>query len=336
MCELQVRPCTAHTGRAQDSYFLNPRMRQRFFGQGSYCIYAHLAKSVDAGAQSVDAGRFKDCAMEAVPVLASVEQIIEMHAKLEGLKLVMADRRHGGAGKSGRYLKHDTARLHFIDGQALRDLAGGLLPSAENHRALFDIAGDLEIQGTAQQKDMDMWYDKHYADPRSKKHADAGLSKLRQTSLLAWVGNNAAAFARPRGAPPGVPLAYKLGFGPYAGYTLMDLVRDGNKGKLTWAGPLPPAGKVSGGPHLLWMCSSLDFRFPEHTRLFLGLLQFERDGVIVLGNGRVAEHTVDASRARRAYAAWAKPSLDHARAAVAGTAAGTGSAAASGAGVYFT
>ena len=70
----------------------------------------------------------------------------------------------------------------------------------------------------------------HYADPRSKKHADAGLSKLRQTSLLAWVGNNAAAFARSRGAPPGAPLDYKLSFGPYAGYTLMDLVRDGNKG----------------------------------------------------------------------------------------------------------
>ena len=57
--------------------------------------------------------------MDAVPVLASAEQIIEMHAKLEGLKLEMAARRHGSAGKSGRYMKHDTARLHFIDGQAL-------------------------------------------------------------------------------------------------------------------------------------------------------------------------------------------------------------------------
>jgi hypothetical protein len=247
-----------------------------------------------------------------------------MHAKLEGLKLEMAARRHGGAGKSGRYLRHDTARLHFIDGQALRDLAGGKMPSAENQRALFDIAGDLEIKGTALEKEMDAWYDKHYADPRSKKHADAGLSKLRQTSLLAWVSNNAAAFARPRGALPGAPLAYKLSVGPYAGYSLMDLVRDGNKCALTWAGPLPPTGKVSGGPHLLWMCSSLDFRFPEHTRLFLGLLQFERDGVIVKGNGRVAEHTVDASRARRAYTAWAQPTIDHARAA----ATGVGNAAA--------
>ena len=57
--------------------------------------------------------------MEAPVQLASVDQIIEMHAKLEGLKILMAARRHGGAGKSGRYLRHDTARLHFIDGQAL-------------------------------------------------------------------------------------------------------------------------------------------------------------------------------------------------------------------------
>lgn len=115
--------------------------------------------------------------------LTSVDQIIEMHAKLEGPKILMAARRHGGAGKSGRYLRHDTARLHFIDGQALRDLAGGKMPSADNHRALFEIAGDLEIKGTALEKEMDAWYDKHYAEPRSKKHADAGLSKLRQTSL---------------------------------------------------------------------------------------------------------------------------------------------------------
>ena len=37
-----------------------------------------------------------------------------MHAKLESVKLTMAARRHGGAGKSGRYLKHDTAHLSFI------------------------------------------------------------------------------------------------------------------------------------------------------------------------------------------------------------------------------
>ena len=256
--------------------------------------------------------------MEAPVQLASVQQIIEMHAKqTRGSQAAdAAARRHGGCGQVGAIPQaRDTARLHFIDGQALRDLAGGKMPSAENHHALFDIAGDLEIKGTALEKEMNAWYDKHYADPRSKKHADAGLSKLRQTSLLAWVGSNAAAFARPRGARPGAPSAYKLTFGPYAGYTLMDLVRDGNKCALKWAGPLPSTGKVSGGPHLLWICSSLDFRFPEHTRLFLGLLQFEQDGVIVKGNGRVAEHTVDASRARRAYTAWAQPTLDHARAA---------------------
>jgi hypothetical protein len=73
--------------------------------------------------------------------------------------------------------------------------------------------------------------------------------------------------------------------------------------------------KIPGGPHLLWIYGSLDFIFPQHTRLFLGLLQLERDGVIVNGNGRVEMNTVNASRARRAYVAWAQPSLDCARAA---------------------
>ena len=154
------------------------------------------------------------------PTLSTVEEIVEMHAKLESLKLTMAARRHGGAGKSGRYMKHDTARLSFIDGQALRDLACGKLPSAADQRALFDLPGDLEIAGKPEEKEMDAWRDQHHADPRSKAHKDAGLSVERQTTLLGWVHRNAAAFARPS-APVGTMSTYKLGFGPYAGYTLM-------------------------------------------------------------------------------------------------------------------
>ena len=80
-------------------------------------------------------------ATSSVSTGASAEEILRMHAKLESLKQEMAARRHGGAGKSGRYRKHDTARLSFIDGQGLRDLAFGKLPSAEDQRILFDIPG---------------------------------------------------------------------------------------------------------------------------------------------------------------------------------------------------
>ena len=164
-----------------------------------------------------------------LPHLATSEEIVQMHAKMEELKLLMAERRHGGAGKQGRYLKHDTARLSFIDGCGLCDLAGGKLLSAADQRALFDLPGDLEIAGTPEQKEMDEWRNRHHADPRSKAHKDAGLSIQRQTTLLAWVHSNAAAFARPS-APRGAPSAYRLDFGPYVGYTLMDLVSPALKG----------------------------------------------------------------------------------------------------------
>ena len=242
------------------------------------------------------------------PTLSTVEEIVEMHAKLESLKLTMAARRHGGAGKSGRYMKHDTARLSFIDGQALRDLACGKLPSAADQRALFDLPGDLEIAGKPEEKEMDTWRDQHHADPRSKAHKDAGLSVERQTTLLGWVHRNAAAFARPS-APVGTMSTYKLGFGPYAGYTLMDLVRDGNLGRLTWTSTeTSGARKVPGGPHLLWMARSMDYRFPEHTRLYLGLRELDRDGVLVMGNGvRNSGQLIDSSRIHAAYVAWMKP-----------------------------
>ena len=140
-----------------------------------------------------------------------------MHAKLEALKMLMAGRRHGGAGKSGRYKKHDTARLHFIVGAALRDLACGKLPSAADQRVLFDILGDDEVDGTPQKKEMDTWCRAHYADPRSQQHASAGLSQSRQTTLLAWVHANPSCVTRDARAPAGAPAAYKLG--SWSGYT---------------------------------------------------------------------------------------------------------------------
>ena len=239
---------------------------------------------------------------EVMPHLATPEEIVQMHAKMEALKLLMAERRHGGAGKSGRYLKHDTARLSFIDGRALRDLAGGKLPSAADQRALFDLPGDLEIAGTPEQKEMDEWRNRHHAHPGSKAHKDAGLSIERQTTLLAWVHSNAAGFAR-ASAPRGAPSVYRLGFGPYAGYTLMDLVRDGNRNKLTWTGPLVQGKQIPGGPHLHWMARAMDFSFPKHTRLYLGLRELDRDGVLVMGNGArgsLIGERVDWSRAHTA------------------------------------
>ena len=77
--------------------------------------------------------------------LATAEQLNDMHAKMVRLKLTMAARRHGGGGKSGRYLKHDTARKTIIEGKGLYELRHGRLPSAEDQRILFDFPGDDEL-----------------------------------------------------------------------------------------------------------------------------------------------------------------------------------------------
>jgi hypothetical protein len=65
----------------------------------------------------------------------------------------------------------------------------------------------------------------------------------------------------------------------------MDLVRDGNRNKLTWTGPLVQGKQIPGGPHLHWMARAMDFSFPKHSRLYLGLRELDRDGVLVMGNG---------------------------------------------------
>ena len=230
--------------------------------------------------------RPKSAAMAAVsarpPPLATAEQITDMHARLTELKLRIADRRHGGAGKSGRYKKHDTARVHFIDGQAMRDLSCGKLPSAANQRALFDIPGDDDVTGP-QKKEMDAWYDEHYADCRSSRYASAGLSEQRQATLLAWVHANPGSAARDARAPAGAPAAYKLGkWSGYEGYTLLDLVRDGMKKQLTWTSSRP---QVPGGQYLKYLCETMTYSFPDHVRLYLGLVSLQRDGAHVSCNG---------------------------------------------------
>jgi hypothetical protein len=94
------------------------------------------------------------------------------------------------------------------------------------------------------------------------------------------------------------------------GYTLMDLVRDGNRNKLTWTGPLVQGKQIPGGPHLHWMARAMDFSFPKHSRLYLGLRELDRDGVLVMGNGArgsLIGERVDSSRAHTAYVVWTQP-----------------------------
>ena len=55
----------------------------------------------------------------------SKSEIIEQHAQLEELRLVMAARSAGGREASGRYKKHDTARKIFMDAVVMPSLRLG-------------------------------------------------------------------------------------------------------------------------------------------------------------------------------------------------------------------
>ena len=232
-----------------------------------------------------------------------------MHARMIALKLLMAARRHGGGGKSGRYLKHDTARKAFIDGRGLYELRNGRLPSDEDQRMLFDFPGDLELKAKNSQADFNAvqkWADSIHPDPRSQKCADAGLDQMGQTTLLDYVCQNPKDFAVNTNAPCGAPLACRL---PepliYAGYTLMDLVRDGQKHALV------PKAASPGGAYIKWIDGpTFGWVFPKHTSLLLGMIELERSNRPVFHNNFVHPFFVRALHARRAYEAWAKPQLE--------------------------
>ena len=61
----------------------------------------------------------------------------------------MKARQGGGGAKSGRYMKHDTARLRCLKRVIYPDLCMGKLPSATNAQMLFEMPGPREITGPA-------------------------------------------------------------------------------------------------------------------------------------------------------------------------------------------
>ena len=142
----------------------------------------------------------------------------------------MAARQAKGRATSGRYKKHDTARKNYIETVALPALRLGKRIDAADWRRLF-LPGDDEIHGP-DKADMDIWYKKHYHDPRSSSSSHYQLDESKQRTLFEWISRNAAGYVRPKPAPSGAPPAFKLSAREnkaYAGCTLAQLAADGNK-----------------------------------------------------------------------------------------------------------
>ena len=71
------------------------------------------------------------------PRLASAEQILDVKVQLDHLLLDMKARSANGKEASGRYKKHDTARLSYINTVALPGLRWGKLPPLQDMKMLF-------------------------------------------------------------------------------------------------------------------------------------------------------------------------------------------------------
>jgi len=79
----------------------------------------------------------------------------------------MKERQAGGGAKSGRYMKHDTARLRCLQRVVYPQLRMGILPTAVNAKMLFDMSGPRDIAGPAK-KEMDIWSNVYGWDPRQE------------------------------------------------------------------------------------------------------------------------------------------------------------------------
>jgi len=238
--------------------------------------------------------------------LPTAEELLDRLAHLEGLKQEMRRRSAGGADRSGRYRKVDTARLSFINTVAIPDLALGKVPSRADWDMLFGPHDD-DLSGPAK-RDAYAWADAHYRDVRSQAQLPE-LSSARQRTLLEWVERHPASFSKPVDAPRGAPAVYRFDFGVFRdkGLTVADLARDGT------ARGLFSGQSVGGGPYLHWVAgSTFAWRFPGHMQLYLALLRLKQTPV---SRDRAAPVALDLTVARAAYRDYAGAQLVPPRAA---------------------
>ena len=160
--------------------------------------------------------------------LAEAEDIVSQDAEMRQMLVQLSRRQAGGGNKSGRYNKHDTARLRFIRDRAFQGLRLGILvPEADLRMLRLPPQEALRRAGGADWASMEEWAERHGRDPRSQKKT-GGLCEMEQLTLLRFVSKNAARFRDPANAARGAPSEYTLDFGAYEGCTLLQLVRHAN------------------------------------------------------------------------------------------------------------
>jgi hypothetical protein len=102
-----------------------------------------------------------------IPGLESADVLVGCYQRCNQLEEAMKLRQAGGGKKSGRYRKHDTARLRCLTRVVYPGLRMGKLPSVTDAKMLFELPGPREITGPSK-KLMDDWSNMFARDPRSK------------------------------------------------------------------------------------------------------------------------------------------------------------------------
>ena len=143
--------------------------------------------------------------------LPTADGLMGCWRRCKELRLAMKERSAGGKGVSGRYRKHDSARVRCLERLIEPRLKMGMLPTSYDEKMLFEYPGPDDIDGPAKQE-MDAWSDIHYRHPRkgntaATAAADAAMPLDDQTALLNWLridGPGSVARHRVR-APAGRP-----------------------------------------------------------------------------------------------------------------------------------
>jgi len=220
------------------------------------------------------------------PRLPTAEELVLEDAELRKILTTIAQRSAGGRSVGGRYNKHDTARLRFIRSIALPGIRfGKTVP--EDDMAMLRLGPKHSLRG-ADLAAMDTWSQRHGRDPRSRRK-DGWLDESEQVTLFRWLSRNESCFVTSERVRRGLPKAYKLDFGGYAGYTLGQLVAHSSRG----GGHLLPASERDEttpppGPYVLWLASAdFEWQLPRHLHLYLALKSLELNGAWVVGNGGV-------------------------------------------------
>ena len=119
--------------------------------------------------------------------LPTSEELVVEAAELRSILSKIAKRSAGGRAVSGRYNKHDMARLRFIRSIALPGIRFGQLVPDDDMRMLR--LGPMNVLQGVDLASMDEWAQRHGRDPRSKKK-DGWLDETEQATLFRWLSSN--------------------------------------------------------------------------------------------------------------------------------------------------